>query len=225
MIPFHQKWYRLNSCLNCLAGLWTFLHLKDAKILLHIIVLIVRSCFDRMHGLNKLFFALDARALLMFNYDRPSRIFPCILLTGNHMIFLLQFGINQHLLIFSKTTNCTRPTGSCNFVSLWKNLLVLIYTNCTCDYLYKDARKKKKMFLQVKNYSRWTRIALKGKLKEKCALLQRFLMLWEHVSAYEQHTILGAPHVFADFSLILDRTLLHLQATALFTSCYGFLLF
>ena len=47
----------------------------------------------------------------------------------------------------------------------------------------------------------------------------------ERVSAYEQHTILGVPHVFADFSLILDRTLLHLQATALFTSCYGFLLF
>ena len=36
------------------------------------------------------------------------------------MIFLVQFGINKHLLIFSKTTNCTRPTGSCNFVSLKK---------------------------------------------------------------------------------------------------------
>ena len=72
------------------------------KISLHIIVLIVRSCFDRTHGLNKLFFALDARALLMFNYDRPSRIFPCILLTGNHMIFLMQFGINKHLLIFQR---------------------------------------------------------------------------------------------------------------------------
>ena len=88
------------------------------KISLYIIVLIVRGCFDRTHGLNKLFFALDARALLMFNYDKPSRIFPCILLTRNHMIFLVQFGINKHLLIFSKTTNCTRPTGSCNFVSL-----------------------------------------------------------------------------------------------------------
>ena len=33
------------------------------------------------------------------------------------MIFLVQFGINKHLLIFSKTTNCTSPTGSCNFVS------------------------------------------------------------------------------------------------------------
>ena len=72
------------------------------KISLHIIVLIVRGCFDRTHGLNKLFFALDARALLMFNYDRPSRIFPCILLTGNHMIFLVQFGTNKHLLIFQR---------------------------------------------------------------------------------------------------------------------------
>ena len=79
----------------------------------------------------------------MFNYDKPSRIFPCILLTRNHMIFLVQFGINKHLLIFSKTTNCTRPTGSCNFVSLWKNLLVLIYSKLhskSCDYLYKHFR-------------------------------------------------------------------------------------
>ena len=29
----------------------------------------------------------------------------------NHMIFLVQFGINKHLIIFSKTTKC-------NFVSL-----------------------------------------------------------------------------------------------------------
>ena len=77
-------------------------------------------CFDRTHGLNKLFFALGARALLMFNYDRSSRIFPCLLLTRNHMIFLVQFGINKHLLIFSKTTNCNRPTGSYNSVSLQK---------------------------------------------------------------------------------------------------------
>ena len=71
----------------------TFLRLKVVKILLHIIVLIVRGCFDRTHGLNKLFLhALDARALLMLNYDEPSRIFPCTLLTRNHMIFLVQFG-------------------------------------------------------------------------------------------------------------------------------------
>ena len=33
----------------------------------------------------------------------------CILLISNHMIFLVQFGIN-------KTPNCTCPMGSCNFV-------------------------------------------------------------------------------------------------------------
>ena len=101
--------------------------------------MIVRGSFDRTRGLNKLFLHL-MRALLMFNYDKPSRIFPCILLTRNHMIFLVQFGINKHLLIFSKTTNCTRPTGSCNFVSLLKNLLALIYSKLhskSCDYLYK----------------------------------------------------------------------------------------
>ena len=36
----------------------------------------------------------------MLNYDKPSRIFQCMLLTSNHMIFLVQFGINKHLLIF-----------------------------------------------------------------------------------------------------------------------------
>ena len=36
------------------------------------------------------------------------------------MIFLVQFEINKRLWIFSKTTNCTRPTGLCNFVSLKK---------------------------------------------------------------------------------------------------------
>ena len=50
------------------------------------------------------------------------------------MIFLMQFGINKHLLIFSKTTNCTHPTGSYNFVSLKKNLLVLIYRNHVTTY-------------------------------------------------------------------------------------------
>ena len=56
----------------------------------------------------------------MLNYDKLSRLFSCLLLTRNHMIFLMQFGINKRLLIFSKTTNCTRPTGSYNSVSLQK---------------------------------------------------------------------------------------------------------
>ena len=45
------------------------------------------------------------RALLLRNYDKLSRIFSYILLIRNHMIFLVQFGMNKHLLIFSKTTN------------------------------------------------------------------------------------------------------------------------
>ena len=47
--------------------------------------------------------------------------FPCTLLIRNHMIFLVQFRINENLLIFSKTTNCAHPIIWCNFVSLWKN--------------------------------------------------------------------------------------------------------
>ena len=42
---------------------------------------------------------------------------------SNHMIFLVQFGINKH---------------SCKFVSLWKNLLLLIYSKLhskSRDYL------------------------------------------------------------------------------------------
>ena len=42
----------------------------------------------------------------MLSYDEPSRIFPCILLTRHHMIFLVQFGINEHLLIFQRSKIC-----------------------------------------------------------------------------------------------------------------------
>ena len=70
--------------------------------------IIAYYCFDRMRffspnaRVEKNIFALDARALLMLNHDKPSRIFPCMLLTRNHMIFLVQFGIHKQLLIFSK---------------------------------------------------------------------------------------------------------------------------
>ena len=74
-----------------------FLRFKDVKISLYIIVLIVHSCFERMHGLNKLFFALDASAFLLHNYDRLCRIFSYTLLVRNHMIFLVQYGINRPL--------------------------------------------------------------------------------------------------------------------------------
>ena len=56
--------HRLNNYFNFLAGLLTVLRLKDVKILLHIIGLIVRGCFDRTHGLNKSFLHL-IRALCL----------------------------------------------------------------------------------------------------------------------------------------------------------------
>ena len=106
--------------------------------------IIAYYCFDRTRlfwptaRFEWIIFALDARALLVLNFDKPSRIFPSILLILITWFFLVQFWINKSLLIFSKTTNCIRPTGSCNFVSLWKNLLVLIYSKLhskSCDYL------------------------------------------------------------------------------------------
>ena len=74
---------------------------------------------SHLQGLNKLF---------LHNCDKLSRISSCLLVMCNHLIFLVRFGINKHLLIFSKTKNCSRPTGSCNFVCLWKSVLVLIYS-------------------------------------------------------------------------------------------------
>ena len=73
------------------------------KISLYIIVFIVRGFFDRTHNVTcseKIIFALDARALLLHNYDKLSRIFSYILLIGTHMLFLVQFGRNKHVQTF-----------------------------------------------------------------------------------------------------------------------------
>ena len=48
-------------------------------------------------GFEYIISALDASALLLHNYDKVSRIFSCILLRRNHMIFLEKFGVNKHL--------------------------------------------------------------------------------------------------------------------------------
>ena len=85
----------IEGSLNCLAELWTFLRLKDAKISLHI----ARTrCFDRMHGLHKLFLHLMRALCLCLIMISHLVIFPCILLVCN----LVQFIINKHLLIFQR---------------------------------------------------------------------------------------------------------------------------
>ena len=88
-IPFHRQWFGhgLNNSLNCLAGLWTFLRLKDVKISSHIIVLIVRGCFDWTHDLNKLFLHLMRALCLCLIMISHLVFFSSILLTRNHMIF------------------------------------------------------------------------------------------------------------------------------------------
>ena len=89
------------------------------KISFYIIVLIVRDCFDRTHKVScrfeKIIFALDARALFLHDCDKLSCIFSCIILARYHMIFLVQFGINKHLLIFFIENKMYSPNGLVKF--------------------------------------------------------------------------------------------------------------
>ena len=54
------------------------------------------------------------RALLLHNYDKLSRIFLCILLIRNHIIFLMQFGINMHFEIFFQRLQIALPPRACD---------------------------------------------------------------------------------------------------------------
>ena len=75
----------------------SFLRFKDVKISLYIIVLIVRGCFERMHGLNKLFLHLMRVLCSCIIMMGCLVFFSFILLVRNHMIFLVQYGMNKHL--------------------------------------------------------------------------------------------------------------------------------
>ena len=44
------------------------------------------------------------------------------------MIFLVQFGINKHLLIFFQRPQVARARRASAILLVWKNLLVLIYS-------------------------------------------------------------------------------------------------
>ena len=63
----------------------------------------------------------------MLNYDKPSRIFSCLLLTRNHMIFLVQFEINKHLL---------RPQIA---LALRTRTILLVFKKLTRAYLFQIA--------------------------------------------------------------------------------------
>ena len=56
------------------------------------------------------------------------------------MIFLVQFGINKHLLIFQRPQIALALRARAILLVFKKNLLVLIYSKLhekSCDYLYK----------------------------------------------------------------------------------------
>ena len=90
-------------------------------------------------------------ALLLRDYDKPSCIFSCKLLIRNQMIFLVQCWIYKHLLIFSKTTNCIRPTGSCNFVSLWKNFTGAYLFQIALEIMWSSIRIAREWFFITYN--------------------------------------------------------------------------
>ena len=64
----------------------------------------------------------------------------------NKYIIVYGFSCNleKHTLVrFSKTSNCTRPSDSCNFDRLWKTHSCMFYPNCTRSLeLYKHAWMK-----------------------------------------------------------------------------------
>ena len=87
----------------------------------------------------------------MLDYDKLSRIFSCLLLTRNHMIFLVQFGTNKHLLIFLKTTNCSllvfKNIYSCLFIPHCTRNQVITNTNLFFLYFSSETSKKCSFFL------------------------------------------------------------------------------
>ena len=74
----------------------------------------------------------DMHVLLLLNH---LEIFSCILLTSNHMIFLVQFGINKHLQIFQRPQIApillVWKIYSCLFIPIctWNHVITGTYTN------------------------------------------------------------------------------------------------
>ena len=71
----------------------------------------------------------------MLNYDKPYRIFSCILLTHNHMIFLVQFRINKPLLIFQRPQIARALRATAVLLVLKKIYSCLFIPNCTRNHV------------------------------------------------------------------------------------------
>ena len=88
----------------------------------------------------------------IFRHFFARLFFMFVLVISDHTVFLVQFEINFALVSFSKSWNCTRRSGTCNF-SFLKNSLVQIYSklnskpmqttllNVTCNYFLEFSGK------------------------------------------------------------------------------------
>ena len=93
------------------------------------------------------YFCTWCACLFMLNYDKPSCIFSCNLLTHNHMIFQICAIWNKQALANFFKDHKLPSLWACANLLVLKNLLVLIYSKLhwkSFDYLYKKASQKVK---------------------------------------------------------------------------------
>ena len=78
----------------------------------------------------------------MLNYDKLPRIFSCLLLTRNHMIFLVQFGINKHLLIFQRP-QIARALRARTILLVFKKIFSCLFIlNCTRNHVITHTNRR-----------------------------------------------------------------------------------
>lgn len=87
---------------------------------------ILRAIFSTRKNRLLICFKIYLLSKLVFKYDKLNNYAKKNRFKGTLSIHAVWD--KSPLIIFSRTTNCTRPTGLCNLVTLFKNLLFLIYT-------------------------------------------------------------------------------------------------
>ena len=88
---------------------------------------ILRAIFSTRKNRILICFKIYLLSKLVFKYDKLNNYAKKNRFKGTLSIHAV-WDKSPPLIIFSRTTNCTRPTGLCNLVTLFKNLLFLIYT-------------------------------------------------------------------------------------------------
>ena len=90
----------------------------------------------------------------VFQHLLHANVFLFIFLISNHMVFLIQFGINLHLWVFQKAEIALAEaahaistfwkTHSCKLIPNWTRNRMITYTNYIYVYCwFKDQKKKK----------------------------------------------------------------------------------